>query len=183
MRTGLRLPTATRPGKTRSRRNKARRSARSMMTGFISANSRSRWSWRRNGRSRATRHRWCGSTMTSSPSSPIFSGSAARPRSSKSRTSRAATRPRRSQRQRCVTRPSISFRPNITIRWSCSPRPRCGTAAASSSSTTRRRACRMCRNISAACSRRNPTRSRCCRPIWAAGSAPACGRNTRWCWR
>ncbi len=179
---GRRCPTATTPTRTTSHRRRDRPIARFTTTGSCSTDSRSRWCWPRIGKRRVSPLRWCGSNTGKSRTSPICKRSATRPSSSKSPRSRAAMPRRRSRRPIRATRPSISSRPSTTIRWNCSPRRRSGTTA-SSRSTTRRKACRTCSNIFAACSRCSRTRSTSCRPIWAAVSAQACARNTRWCWR
>ena len=88
--TGHEWPVPTMPGRTMSRRRRARRFGRSMTTRSSSAASRSRWCWQRNGKSRATRV--AGERrMKGRPSSPTCTSSATRRLSLRSLTNRTAT--------------------------------------------------------------------------------------------
>ena len=75
---GPSLRRRTRTITTRSRRP-ARRSVRSMTTGFCSAVSRWRWSWRRSSRSRDLRLRWSASNMSARRMSPTSKRNASAP--------------------------------------------------------------------------------------------------------
>ncbi len=177
-----RCPTTTPPTRTMSRRKKDRPIARFTMAGSCSTDSRSRWCWPRIGKQHVSPLRWYGSNTGKSRTSRICKRSAAKHSSSRSPRSRAEMPRRRLRRPIRATRLSISSPPSTTIQWSYSPRRRSGTTA-SSRSTTRRKACRTCSDICAACSRCSRTRSRSCHPIWAAASAQACARSSRWCWQ